>query len=467
MKKDSLTKQKKRSIIWTSSARSFDRVFIKVKTKMKTLYKDSTDWWVRRKVRQTLCYFVSFFNWRETMSTKTLKKIYGLIAIVMLAILAACGGGGGGSAPTTTCPTGYTLANGVCNPPTPITVTETVTCPDGTSQTATASTAALALDAATAACPGINATKVVVTPADKATGVSPDTIATNGIVVATSSTLTTPAISDITLKAGTVAVPVTVTMTAGSKGFTLIPSAKLLYAQVYSGIVNLTDTLGKKLAVPFSFTTSSCQLPLVSDASGTSCIQPTCPAGQMDVGGVCTDPTFHYSEFKLVVFANEGGTLGRITTGADGLPNSVVPLINNSGFTTGAAFPLALCGIWDKLLADGRPLASCQTPAVGNTRRNFPINPVTGSVEAEWTGAVPAGAVLHDVPYNTGVNPYVSHGIGYVGSYLKVTGGVIYFSVTEKKMYFVKAADMAAVDWATVSNVLATGDYQYLVMFSN
>ena len=190
-----------------------------------------------------------------------------------------------------------------------------------------------------------------------------------------------------------------------------------------------------------------------------------CSAGTSN-GSICV---LHYSEFKLVVFADQGGTIGRITTGANGLPNGVVALTNNTGYTTGASYPIALCEVWDKLLPDGRQLGSCQTTAVGNTRRNFPINPVTGAMEAEWTGVVPTGAVAHGISYGTfGNTPYASHSISRVGKYLKVNGGLIYFTDSDTThLRFIKDADMPATDWTTASTVIATGDYQYLTMFSN
>lgn len=58
-----------------------------------------------------------------------------------------------------------------------------------------------------------------------------------------------------------------------------------------------------------------------------------------------------YSEFKLVILADQGGYIGTI------LPDgSVKSLTNNSGFitsVTGAVFPLGICAIWDTQLANG------------------------------------------------------------------------------------------------------------------
>lgn len=264
-----LTDTRKTRRVHTDSVMSFIKVFVVAKAMMRDLRKDCTDWKTWRMVRHAFGKFVLLLR-RLKMSSK-LKKIYGLAAIVVLAIfVAACGGGGGGG-----------------STPPPTTVTQTVTCPDGTSKTGTGTTASAALDAATAQC--LAPTLVSITPADKATGVSPDTIATNGIVIATSSTLATPALSDITLKAGTTAVPVTVTMTAGGKGFKFVPNAKLLFAQAYTYVIGVTDTLGKKLSISGGFTTASvtCTAPLVPDSAGTSCVPPTCPTGTVWNGDIC------------------------------------------------------------------------------------------------------------------------------------------------------------------------------------
>ncbi len=290
-----------------------------------------------------------------------------LAVLATALVIAGCGGGGGGS-----------------STPPPTTVTQTVTCPDGTSQSATAATAALAIDAATAACPGINVAKVTVTPADKATGVSPDTIATNGIVVATSSTLATPAISDITLKAGTTSVPVTVTMTVGGKGFKFTPVAKLLYAQVHSGIVNLTDTLGKKLAVPFSFTTASvsCTSPLVPDSAGTTCVPPTCPTGTAWNGAICATTVLHYTDKVFAIWT--GKQIFAVTR------TSVTLVTNKTQYTTGG-WPLAACWMAPpsvSILADGQILHTCQD-AVSLRRHYLALNPITNE-QTEYAGPVPA-----------------------------------------------------------------------------
>lgn len=191
--------------------------------------------------------------------------IRALATILVASALVACGGGGGGD--TT---------------PTPTTVT--VTCPDDSKQTAST------LDLATSACPA--PTLVSITPANNATGVAPESIATTGIVIATSSALTTPASGDVTLTAGGVTVPATVAM-VGTKGFKIVPSAKLLYAQAYTVLANVKDRLGKNLSVSGTFTTASvsCTAPLVPDSAGTSCVPPTCTAPAVWSGTSCGVPS--------------------------------------------------------------------------------------------------------------------------------------------------------------------------------
>ena len=74
---------------------------------------------------------------------------------------------------------------------------------------------------------------------------------------------------------------------------------------------------------------------------------------------------FKYSRLNLVVFSDQNKTLGII----DG--TSVSRAGNRTGYSN-----LALCGVYDALLASGNPLASCVTPAFGNLRRYFPITPL-------------------------------------------------------------------------------------------
>lgn len=152
--------------------------------------------------------------------------------------LGACGGGGG------TAVTSPSASR-----------TETVVCPSGESKTGIGATQSAALDAATALCPA--PTLVSISPANGDTSASPDTVATTGMVVTTSSNLQTPSASaDLSLKTGTTVVPVTVTA-ASPRVLKIVPTAKLLYGQVYTYVFNLKDGLGKPLVVSGSFTTSA------------------------------------------------------------------------------------------------------------------------------------------------------------------------------------------------------------------
>lgn len=215
---------------------------------------------------------------RRLKMNTSFKKLNGRFATVLAVsltalTLAACGGGGGGGD----------------TPHTPTSFTESVTCPDGTTKSATASTSSGAVEAAILACPGIDATKVVITPADKATAVSPDVIAASGITVATSSVLSTPSATDVTVSAGGTNVPGTVTMMTGAKGFKFTPSGKLLYGQTYTFAASVKDTLGKALAVTSSFTTASvtCTAPQVPNAAGDACVTPpSCPAPSVWTTGI-------------------------------------------------------------------------------------------------------------------------------------------------------------------------------------
>ena len=158
-----------------------------------------------------------------------------------------------------------------------------------------------------------------------------------------------------------------------------------------------------------------------------------------------------------MVFADQGAYIGVVSA------SGATPLVNNTGYVKDAAFPVALCGIWDKLLPDGRPLASCQTSAAGNLRRNFPIDPIKRSLEAEYTGAVPAGAVLHDVGYGT--SPYAQFNIALTGMYLDAAEGTYYF--LNNDMVNLR---LTSDHFGTNKVVASCGGiqcYQYLVMFSN
>ena len=179
------------------------------------------------------------------------------------------------------------------------------------------------------------------------------------------------------------------------------------------------------------------------------------------VSGTFT-PKAKYARVSYIILS-QFGTIGTIN--ADG---SVTELVNKTGYTTGAAAPIFLCGIYDKLLTDGRPLATCVTPAAGNTRRNFPINPLTGELMEEYPGAVPVGSVGHDVPYGTfGDTPYAAYGVGNKGMYLDVPSVGTYFIKNDDTVRLRLTTDGFVTSRVTATCGSSIGCFQYLVSFSN
>lgn len=171
-------------------------------------------------------------------------------------LLTACGGGAEKTTPNT--------------PPLSI----TVTCPNGSSQTAT--TQALA----EAACP--LPAMLSITPAHGDTTVSPDTF--SGITLATDSNLDPASltIANVTLKIGSLTTIAGSVAASGAKGVQFVPTAKLQYGQAYDFAASVKDTLGRTLNVSSSFTTAAltCTLPQV--LSGGVCVTPVtvnCPNG--------------------------------------------------------------------------------------------------------------------------------------------------------------------------------------------
>ena len=174
-------------------------------------------------------------------------------------------------------------------------------------------------------------------------------------------------------------------------------------------------------------------------------------------------PVVHYARMNLVVFADQSGYIGVINDAA----GTVTPLVNKTGYVDGIE-PIRLCGLYDKLLDDGRPLASCVTRFVGNTRRNFPINPLTGELMAEYTGDVPAGAVLRDVEYQGDPIPpsHTANNVTAHGMYIDVPAvGTYYFTGNDGvNLRLTK-------DGFATNKVVATCGgiqcFQYLATFSN
>jgi hypothetical protein len=145
-----------------------------------------------------------------------------------------------------------------------------VTCPNGTTQTAATT------DLANAACP----VPVIlsVSPANISTAVLVDAFV--GIEVVTDSVLDGTSISaaNVTLKAGTTAVAGVVSA-VGTKSLKFVPTSKLNYAQAYAFSAIVKDTLGKLLTVNSIFTTAaiSCLPTQRPSIDGNSCLsRPVC-----------------------------------------------------------------------------------------------------------------------------------------------------------------------------------------------
>ena len=139
---------------------------------------------------------------------------------------------------------------------------------------------------------------------------------------------------------------------------------------------------------------------------------------------------FHYT-MHLTVFADS--TLGRIVPDASATGGyRSLALVNKTAYTTGARLPLALCAtVWDGLLmhkqADGSPVVTCVTPAVGNLRRYFVVNPDTNEIGAEVPA--PANVTLRDVAY--GASPYEAQGIGAFSRFTQMGADVLYIINTD------------------------------------
>jgi hypothetical protein len=183
---------------------------------------------------------------------------------------------------------------------------------------------------------------------------------------------------------------------------------------------------------------------------------------------------YSYDRFNVVIFADQGGTMGSI------VGRTVTPLVNKTGWTNdvskpfGAdnpASPIALCALWHVsgvpfTLADGRPMSSCVTPGTvgGNFRRNFPINPLTGELMVEYTGTVPASAVLLDVSDSSRIGPpdHVAANAPYYGSYIDVAGiGTYFFTDTDSINL------RLTTDGFKTNEVIHVGDHQFLATYAN
>lgn len=171
---------------------------------------------------------------------------------------------------------------------------------------------------------------------------------------------------------------------------------------------------------------------------------------------------YHYSDFMPVVYAD--GTLGRIVP--DGASYKVVALVNKTGYTTGAAFPIGQCGVvqvGDAVYKqeDGQPIVSCTTIVAGNTRRYFVVNPETGEIGKEVTQ--PSGVVVHDVGYGDyNATPFVAYGVVKKGTYFETKAGVFYQTFNDHAhLMFAPLGDFSK------AVVVGNDGYKFLSVVSN
>jgi len=193
----------------------------------------------------------------------------------------------------------------------------------------------------------------------------------------------------------------------------------------------------------------------------TLSISMDCVTGTSWDGNACKSvapAVYKYARLDLVIFSDQLGTIGVISG------ETVTPLINASEYTGNAGFPLVLCALWDKLLTDGRPLASCVTPLAGNKRRNFPINPLTSELMKEYTGAAPNGSMLHDVPDSSQAAPpsHVAANVPFHGMYI---------DRSSVETVFFKGDDHVNLrltkDGFATNKIIHVGDHKFLATYSN
>lgn len=360
--------------------------------------------WGKIRTSSTLKFFLlriqnlSLFNQRpfwahKGMTMKTSVKNNGRIAVVLVTLvtaiaLTACGGGGSGSS-----------GGGTVVPP--VEVSASVTCPEGTVKEGKGTTNAAAVTAANTLCPSPKL--VSVSPADKAADVSPDTF--TGIVVATTSILDGASINttNITMLAGLTQVAGTVSAT-GTKGFTFIPTSKLMYGQSYSfSMKGVKDVLGHLLPDTLtSFTMGSliCTTPQVPNTDGTTCITPvkTCPVPQVlnSEMNVCVYP------MGIKVFGANQLPVGCISSTQqcwkDAATNGVVKWIQTSALMTGystrpsihayfrnTSTLFGVTGLWNFL------------PFYADTGEKFAADIPGGiSSEIDWVYGTSNGIIVHE-----------------------------------------------------------------------
>ena len=108
------------------------------------------------------------------------------------------------------------------------------------------------------------------------------------------------------------------------------------------------------------------------------------------------------------------------------------------------------------------------TPAFGNLRRYFPINPLTGELMAEVAASViPTGAVFRATPYGTfGDTPYVQFGITRKAMYIDVPGIGTYYTTGADGVNLRLTRDSFAT-YTIIATCTALSCFNGLFTFSN
>ena len=198
--------------------------------------------------------------------------------------------------------------------------------------------------------------------------------------------------------------------------------------------------------------------------NGAACTY-TVTATATNAGGI-SDPVtatgafrvmYKYARLNVGVFSDQNKRLF-VMSG-----ETVTPMGNKTGYDN-----LFLCGLYDLLLSTGGPLGSCVTPNAGNTRRYFPINPLTGELMAEVAAsAIPAGAVFHSTAYGTfGDTPYASYGVTRKSMYIDVPGAGTYYFTSADSVNLRLTRDGFA-SYKIISTCPALSCFDGLFTFSN
>lgn len=169
--------------------------------------------------------------------------------------------------------------------------------------------------------------------------------------------------------------------------------------------------------------------------------QVTATCDQMSTWGaakVCApNAGWNYESFVLTIYTDNCGKLGWVDFGSQ-TADKVKELVNKTGHNEkNVGCPIGLgylpLAADDSLvvLPDGLPLVSMVTAGDANTRRWFPINPITKEILPEWTGTVPTSIVqIQGSGYGTwNDTPYAGNNIGKKGMYtVTPSGGIVYYT---------------------------------------